>query len=196
MLFTACLRQLRIGKPDDTRKNGAAITLQVFMRSMLSKNLAGWEVMEVFAGDVGASDGVFMVGPCSPLEDSTATLSWTPQEYATIVDEVLGNAAYPRMFVTLLHCFTHSHQRTVSLRHAILQSCVVFMCGINQLSPGACIIFPSTSMPNDSTRRLFSQEKYIRFHPDGRNMVSDNCKDLISMTQMIAGPESDKYTFE
>jgi hypothetical protein len=31
------------------------------VRSILAKNLAGWEAMEVFAGGVGESDKVFMV---------------------------------------------------------------------------------------------------------------------------------------
>ena len=31
------------------------------MRCILEKNLAGWEVMEVFAGGVNESDAVFLV---------------------------------------------------------------------------------------------------------------------------------------
>lgn len=36
-------------------------TLSVVSRSILNKNLAGWEVMEVFAGGVRESDDIFNV---------------------------------------------------------------------------------------------------------------------------------------
>ena len=46
---------------EETKKAHAAVTLGVLTRSLLSKNLAGWEVMEVFAGGVSGSDTFFMV---------------------------------------------------------------------------------------------------------------------------------------
>ena len=39
----------------------AASTLAILSRSMLTRNFAGWEVMEVFAGGVNNSDMFFKV---------------------------------------------------------------------------------------------------------------------------------------
>lgn len=36
-------------------------TLSIVLRCILAKNLAGWEVMVVFAGEINESDKVFMV---------------------------------------------------------------------------------------------------------------------------------------
>ncbi len=60
-LVGACLQTLRSEGVDETKKIHAAATMGVLSRSLLSKNLAGWEVMEVFAGGVGGSDAVFQV---------------------------------------------------------------------------------------------------------------------------------------
>lgn len=57
----ACLQTLRSEGAEETKKVHAAATLGVLSRSLLSKNLAGWEVMEVYAGGVGDSDAVFQV---------------------------------------------------------------------------------------------------------------------------------------
>jgi hypothetical protein len=35
--------------------------LSIVVRCILAKNLAGWEVMEIFAGGIGESDKVFTV---------------------------------------------------------------------------------------------------------------------------------------
>ena len=47
---------------DDTRKVHALETFSVTSRCILEKNLEGWEVMTVFAGEVEKSDRFFMVG--------------------------------------------------------------------------------------------------------------------------------------
>lgn len=61
-LVDACIAALRSEDADATLKtHNAAITLAVVSRAVLSKNLAGWEVMEVFAGGVSDSDRVFKV---------------------------------------------------------------------------------------------------------------------------------------
>ena len=58
---SACLETLRSGTVGEDRKARAAATLGAFSRSLLSKNFAGWEVMEVFAGGVSGSDTFFKV---------------------------------------------------------------------------------------------------------------------------------------
>ena len=60
-LIAGCLQALRSGDTDETKKIHAAATLGILSRSLLGKNLAGWEVMEIFAGGVSGSDAVFMV---------------------------------------------------------------------------------------------------------------------------------------
>ena len=55
------MRMLRAENADEVRKIHAAVTLAIFSRSMLTRNFAGWEVMEVFAGGVSSSDMVFKV---------------------------------------------------------------------------------------------------------------------------------------
>ncbi|KAH9997714.1 hypothetical protein BJV74DRAFT_826047 [Russula compacta] len=86
--------------------------MSVVTRCLLSKNdLAGWEVMELFAGEVNQSDKFF-------------------NEFTATIRTLLGDDSAP-----------------VELRHEVLQLAVIFMCGINQLSPGAYLlrgdIFPS-----------------------------------------------------
>ncbi|THH13581.1 hypothetical protein EW146_g6658 [Bondarzewia mesenterica] len=60
-------------------------------------------------------------------------------DFATTVDDILGDAAAP-----------------ASLRHEVLQLAIIFMCGINQLSPGAYFL----------RRDLFSSIISIVKHPD------------------------------
>lgn len=62
-----CIQTLKDESLDDVKKTHAAATLACVTRSVLSKNMAGWEVMEVFAGGVNASDSVFKVGACRYL---------------------------------------------------------------------------------------------------------------------------------
>ncbi len=57
----ACLHALRSENAGEAKKAHAAATLGAFSRSLLSKNFAGWEVMEVFAGGVSGSDAFFEV---------------------------------------------------------------------------------------------------------------------------------------
>jgi len=45
----------------DPRKANALETLVVLLRSILQKDLAGWEIMDVLAGNVSESDQVFGV---------------------------------------------------------------------------------------------------------------------------------------
>jgi hypothetical protein len=46
---------------EDIRKANALETLVVFLRSVLSKDLAGWEIMDLLAGNVSESDRIFGV---------------------------------------------------------------------------------------------------------------------------------------
>jgi len=46
---------------DHPRKYNSLETLVLFVRAGLSKQLSGWEIMEVFAGGVGESDALFSV---------------------------------------------------------------------------------------------------------------------------------------
>ncbi|KNZ76994.1 Chromatin structure-remodeling complex subunit rsc9 [Termitomyces sp. J132] len=61
MLFRECLMQARDAPHADIRKAHALETLSIILRSILSKNLSGWEVMEILGGGVGQSDDVFMI---------------------------------------------------------------------------------------------------------------------------------------
>jgi hypothetical protein len=61
-LFTVCLSFAANRKGKETRAH-AVDTLSIILRTVLAKNLAGWEVMEVFAGQVNDADRVFMVQP-------------------------------------------------------------------------------------------------------------------------------------
>jgi hypothetical protein len=60
-LFSECLLHARTRAYGDVVRSHALETLSIVIRCVLAKNLAGWEVMEVFAGGVDESDMVFMV---------------------------------------------------------------------------------------------------------------------------------------
>ncbi|KAH9044540.1 hypothetical protein EDB85DRAFT_2105469 [Lactarius pseudohatsudake] len=90
---------------DDPKKSHAVQMMTVLTRCLLCKgDLAGWEVMELFAGGVNQSDNFF-------------------NEFATTIGALLGDDDAP-----------------VDLRHEVLQLAIVFMCGVNQLSPGAYLL--------------------------------------------------------
>ena len=62
MLFSTCLEYARTAPYDDPKKSHAVQLMTVVVRYFLSKNdLAGWEVMELFAGGVNQSDKFFNV---------------------------------------------------------------------------------------------------------------------------------------
>ena len=46
----------------DQRKVNAAVTASILLGAVLSKDLSGWEVMDVLAGSVTESDNIFGVG--------------------------------------------------------------------------------------------------------------------------------------
>jgi hypothetical protein len=58
-LFTACIVFAADRKGKETRTH-AIDTLSIVLRTVLAKNLAGWEVMEIFANRVNEADRVFM----------------------------------------------------------------------------------------------------------------------------------------
>lgn len=73
------------GSIQETRRTNALKTLLVFVETMLSKDLGGWEIMEVFAGSVSASDEVFTVGfpsippaPSLPISDKSYRSASSP----------------------------------------------------------------------------------------------------------------------
>ncbi|KAH9065797.1 hypothetical protein EDB87DRAFT_1593217 [Lactarius vividus] len=104
-LFSNCLLHVRTAPYDDPKKSHAVQMMTVLTRCLLCKgDLAGWEVMELFAGGVNQSDNFF-------------------NEFATTVGTLLGDNDAP-----------------VDLRHEVLQLAIVFMCGVNQLSPGAYLL--------------------------------------------------------
>jgi len=74
----------------------------------------------------------------------------------------------------------HLTRVLVVLRHEVLQLAIVFMCGINQLSPGAYLLRKDLSLAIVSVRlrrlRLGSW--------------------LICRTQLIKGQETGRFTFE
>lgn len=59
LLFISCLRCASTAPYGDVKKDNALDTLTIFSRHCLSKNLSGWEAMELVAGSVGQSDAVF-----------------------------------------------------------------------------------------------------------------------------------------
>lgn len=58
-LFTVCIVFAADRKGKETRTH-AIDTLSIMLRTVLAKNLAGWEVMEIFANRVNEADRVFM----------------------------------------------------------------------------------------------------------------------------------------
>lgn len=58
-LFTVCIIFAADRKGKETRTH-AVDTLSIMLRTVLAKNLAGWEVMEIFANRVNDADRVFM----------------------------------------------------------------------------------------------------------------------------------------
>lgn len=62
LILEKCLTCARTSEYDDPRKVHALQTFSVASRCILAKNLEGWEVMTVFAGEVEQSDKFFMVG--------------------------------------------------------------------------------------------------------------------------------------
>ena len=62
LILEKCLTCARISESDDPRKIHALETFSAASRCILAKSLEGWEVMTVFAGEVGQSDRFFMVG--------------------------------------------------------------------------------------------------------------------------------------
>ena len=60
--FSTCLEYAGTARYDDPKKSHAVQLMTVVTRGLLSKNdLAGWEVMELFAGEVNQSDEFFNV---------------------------------------------------------------------------------------------------------------------------------------
>ncbi|KAI9512521.1 hypothetical protein F5148DRAFT_973492 [Russula earlei] len=107
-LFSTCLEYVRTASNGDAKRSHAVQLMTVATRCLLSKSdLAGWEVMELFAGGVNQSDKFFNV-----IIYSADTVS--------ITGTLFSGAS--------------------ELRHEVLQLAVVFMCGINQLSPGAYLL--------------------------------------------------------
>ncbi|KAF9786843.1 hypothetical protein BJ322DRAFT_1052283 [Thelephora terrestris] len=68
LILEKCLTCARTMEFDDPRKIHALETFSATARCILAKNLGGWEVMTVFAGDVGQSDKFFM-GLISAISD-------------------------------------------------------------------------------------------------------------------------------
>jgi len=62
LILEKCLTCVRMSRFDDSRKVHGLETFSVASRCILAKNLEGWEVMMVFAGEIGKSDRFFMVG--------------------------------------------------------------------------------------------------------------------------------------
>ncbi|KAF8514489.1 hypothetical protein JB92DRAFT_133643 [Gautieria morchelliformis] len=104
MLCRRCLAHLSSTPFNHPVKANALETLVLFVRCMLSKQLSGWEIMDVFAGGVVESDPLF----------STFTKT---------INDIMGDEDAP-----------------VEYRHRALQLALVFMCGVNQLSPGAYLL--------------------------------------------------------
>ncbi|KIK49428.1 hypothetical protein CY34DRAFT_69321 [Suillus luteus UH-Slu-Lm8-n1] len=59
-LFTVCIVFAADRKGIEETRTHAVVTLCIMLRSVLAKNLAGWEVMEIFANRVNEADRVFM----------------------------------------------------------------------------------------------------------------------------------------
>ena len=75
LILEKCLACARMSESDDPRKIHALQTFSAAARCILAKNLEGWEVMTVFAGDVGQSDRFFMVGEAPLLRQAVGLTS-------------------------------------------------------------------------------------------------------------------------
>ena len=84
--------------------------------------------MEIFAGDTGRSDKLFML--------------FTEVVEETLVDSSISGA----LSTQTVHIIGSDHEKE-RIRHQALQLALVFMCGVGQLSPGAYFLrkdlFPS-----------------------------------------------------
>ncbi|KAF9459825.1 hypothetical protein BDZ94DRAFT_989519 [Collybia nuda] len=114
MLFRECVAHGHSAKMGDVRKSHSLETLSILIRSVLAKNLTGWEVMEILAGGVSLSDTVFM-------------------DFTAMINDILADEEAPAV-----------------VRHQALQTALIYMCGIGQLSPGAYFLrrdlFPSIAI--------------------------------------------------
>ena len=68
----------------------AATTLAILSRNLLSKNFAGWEVMEVFAGGVSGSDTVFKVRTQDTVDIRVHDAQYV-QDLTTAIDDTLSD---------------------------------------------------------------------------------------------------------
>lgn len=139
---------VRDSRYEDTRKSTALETLRIFLRGILSKNYTGWEVMEIFTTGVQASDSVFMVSwfervnnpklITSPFRASRAVSTQSWEIYLLLVHFICPNGREEALIPTTT---------LGELRHHALQLAIMFMAGIQQLSPGAYFLrqnmFPS-----------------------------------------------------
>lgn len=75
-LFTVCIVFAADRKGIEETRAHAVVTLSIMLRTVLAKNLAGWEVMEIFADRVNEADRVFM-------------------EFVGMIADVLGDADAP-----------------------------------------------------------------------------------------------------
>ena len=105
---------------NDPRKVHALETFSTASRCILVKHLEGWEVMTVFAGEVGKSDKFFMVGGAPRLHQGWIDMTSAEQGLiSTIAGCICDQAA------------------TSKLKHSALQLALILVSGLGQLSPGA-----------------------------------------------------------
>ena len=107
-----------MSESDDPRKIHALETFSATARCILAKNLEGWEVMTVFAGEIGQSDRFFMVGG-APFFHKAVGVDIQQESISTIDRCICDGTA------------------TADLKHSALQLALVLVAGLAQLSPGA-----------------------------------------------------------
>jgi hypothetical protein len=144
----------------DVRKAHSLETLSIVIRCILSKNLTGWEVMEIFAGSVNQSDQIFMVSFSYIFHG--VYLNSEAKSFTAMIDETIRDATAPSMNSPFQNEW-HAYNLLASLRHQMIQLAIIFMCGIGQLSPGAYFLrrdlLPSITIVScflDETKESFS----------------------------------------
>ncbi len=128
-LFRTLLGCARTLQHDPTKSAHALETLCILTRTLLAKNLNGWEIMEVFAGGTKESDLVFM-------------------SLTSLVEDYLKDDTIPgESLCTDSKGHNNRYELKASNRHRALQLALIFMCSVNNLSPGAYFlrkdIFPA-----------------------------------------------------
>ncbi|KAJ3977857.1 hypothetical protein EV361DRAFT_943954 [Lentinula raphanica] len=126
-----------------TKAIHALQSLCILIKSILSKNPTGWEVIQILSGGAKESDGLFM--------------SLTSLVDLHLKDDNIPGIDYPLNLI----CRGEAQTLTFAIamnRHLAAQMALIFICGIGQMSPGA--YFLRIDMYPSITHFISSLEQY------------------------------------